>query len=145
MAQLLAVWLGQTYACLAMCSCLAGPLAEELKHSDAVFLGRITWIETTTTQGRWRPDGPIGNHVLRRRIHFSVSSVWKGPRDSQIVVKTGGGGGDCGLEGLAIDQDWIVFADRRGRDFVTGICSRTGLAETRHSLIDSLGTTRKLH
>jgi hypothetical protein len=133
------------WTCAAFCTCLIAPLAEEYKDAHAVFLGRLDWIETTTGEGHLRADGAITTMVTERRLYFKVSRVWKGPRDSTLAVWTGAGIGDCGLEGIKVDQEWLVFAYRTPRGLGTGSCGRTGLATKSLARIDSLGPSRAVH
>lgn len=101
------------------CSCVETPGVEAaLEQSDAVFHGKVLDIRENT--GKYR----YGRHVL-----FEVMKTWKGIEDSQVIIKTGLGGGDCGFD-FQVGQEYVVYAyesEMYGDEkaLVAIICSRT--------------------
>ncbi len=60
-----------------------------------------------------------------RRVRFKVTEVFAGPKIAALVLYTGLGGGDCGVDFRA-GQRWLVdaYRDAAGR-WVAHICSAT--------------------
>ncbi|RIW34649.1 hypothetical protein D3H55_09035 [Bacillus salacetis] len=103
------------------CSCIE-PLSveDELARSEAVFSGKA--VKVTDKEAGFRKSG-------LKRIIFEVHETWKGASDSQILITTGSGGGDCGIE-FREGEDYLVYArqsDMYGGsgDLVTIMCDRT--------------------
>ncbi|MFE8700017.1 hypothetical protein ACFYKX_05190 [Cytobacillus sp. FJAT-54145] len=102
------------------CSC-AGPssVIEELEHSKAVFTGIVLDIrERKSFEG-----------YVTKKVLFDVSLSWKGVSESQIIIVTGQGGGDCGFE-FRIGEEYLVYANKsplygENEALSTGICDRT--------------------
>jgi len=105
------------------CSCLpSGPPCQNLFQSDAVFVGTVTAIRPMRTPETERL-------VLERRsVAFSVEKGVRGISGSTVDVRTGFGGGDCGID-FKIGERYVVYAYRHpDGSLSTGICSRTRLA-----------------
>lgn len=102
------------------CSC-ADPGTPEngLERADAVFAGRVLEVkEQRTLRG-----------FLSKTVWFEVERTWKGMDDSQVIVRTGSGGGDCGYH-FQQGHEYVVYASMSGmyggEDELTAIiCSRT--------------------
>lgn len=101
------------------CSCAELPTAaEELERSKAVFSGKVLDIkEKRSAQG-----------YITKSVRFEVTKTYKGVEQSQIIITTGQGGGDCGFN-FTEGQEYLVYAndsDMYGaKALVTGICDRT--------------------
>jgi len=123
---------------------VTGSVREALKGSDAVFSGRVVLIETTSSEFRhpFDANGPVVGVVNQRRLVFVVTASWKGSQDTVLTVLTRSGQGDCGLAGLAIDQEWLIFAWKAHGDLWTGSCSRSSLLPTAGAVVDSLPRPR---
>lgn len=111
------------------CSCVQ-PLTvkDELSRSESVFTGRVVEVKEVRTKGY------LSNSVL-----FETSQIWKGGSESQIMIHTGGGGGDCGYE-FKKGEDYLVYANLSSmygdkEQLVTIICDRTNeLAQAKEDL-----------
>jgi len=101
------------------CSCAELPTAaEELERSKAVFSGKVLDIK----------DKRSADGYVTKSVRFKVTNTWKGVAQSQIIITTGQGGGDCGFN-FTEGQEYLVYAyesDMYGsKALVTGICDRT--------------------
>lgn len=111
------------------CSCVQ-PLTvqDELSRSETVFTGRVLEVKEERT------NGYLSNSVL-----FETSQIWKGGSESQIMIRTGGGGGDCGFQ-FKKGEDYLVYANPSSmygdkEQLVTIICDRTNeLAQAKEDL-----------
>jgi hypothetical protein len=112
---------------LPACSCLRiGPACEAAWQVDTVFVGKVDRIEPFTIFGV-----PLAwPFPTQRSVTFAVKESFRGPRDKMIVVKTGMGGGDCGID-FQRGRDYLVYAyrDKVTRTLYTGVCTRTTYAE----------------
>lgn len=102
------------------CSC-AQPLSveEELSRSTEVFAGRVLKVKEQRSM-----DGSMTKAAL-----FEVIEIWKGGSESQIIIHTGSGGGDCGVH-FEEGEEYLVYAypstmygDKE--TLITIICDRT--------------------
>ncbi len=102
------------------CSCVEpGTVEDELARSEAAFAGNVLEVKQHKSL----------NGYMTKSILFEVSESWKGVDESQVIIRTGQGGGDCGYnfqEGI----DYLVYANSSsmygdGEDLVSIICSRT--------------------
>jgi hypothetical protein len=91
------------------CKCVEeNSVEKELKLSNTVFKGKI--IEITRDKHS-------------RRILFEVSTIWKGPSKSQIVLKDESS--SCSID-FTKGQKYLVYAKTYGNDVLTThICDRT--------------------
>ncbi|MCR2804243.1 hypothetical protein [Paenibacillus soyae] len=73
---------------------------------------------------------------------FEVDRIWKGGPDSQVVIHTGSGGGDCGFKFQA-GNEYLVYAslsDMYGEMQLTSIiCDRTSALNLSGEDINLLG------
>ncbi|HIW34531.1 MAG TPA: hypothetical protein IAA29_17285 [Candidatus Paenibacillus intestinavium] len=116
------------------CSC-AQPLTveEELDRSEAVFTGRVLEVKEIKNL----------NGYLTKSALFEVSEIWKGGSESQIIIHTGGGGGDCGYH-FEEDKEYLVYAnlsDMYGdkEQLVSIMCDRTNILAQAHDDLAILG------
>jgi hypothetical protein len=110
------------------CSCAEmSPVEDELARSVAVFHGRVLEINE---------DG------YRKMVLFDVKEIWKGTDKSQIIIQTGLGGGDCGID-FQVGQEYLVYANDShlyGDEYLsTGICDRTISTLTSNEDLEILG------
>lgn len=103
------------------CSC-AEPISvqDELSRSETVFTGRVVEVKEERTNG-----------YLYNAVLFETSQIWKGGLESQIMIHTGGGGGDCGIQ-FKQGEDYLVYANPSSmygdkEQLVTIICDRTNV------------------
>lgn len=101
------------------CKCAELPsVEEEFERSQAVFSGKVVDIREKRSL-----KGNITKSVL-----FEVSKTWKGVKQSQIIITTGQGGGDCGFD-FKEGQDYLVYANEStmygAKSLVSVICNRT--------------------
>ncbi|WP_206669736.1 hypothetical protein [Paenibacillus luteus] len=91
---------------------------EQISHSDTVFAGRVLEVEASKE-----------GYTNTKAVRFEVSEIWKGAEESQIIIFTGSGGGDCGIsftegtEYLVYAQNSTMYGDKEL--LVTIMCDRT--------------------
>lgn len=116
------------------CSCVEPQSTEaELVRSEAVFAGNVLVVKEHKSLSGY----------MTKSVLFEVSQSWKGVAESQIIIKTGQGDGDCGYsfqEGV----EYLVYANSSSMygdedDLVTIICSRTKDFSTAQEDIAVLG------
>jgi hypothetical protein len=91
---------------------------EELKNSDAVFLGQI--VEMRMVDRKPLREGANNYEV---EIKFRVEKAWRRDLDEFVVLREYSEG--CAV-GFGIADRWLVYADLdEGKNFRTGYCTRT--------------------
>jgi hypothetical protein len=105
------------------CSCVGGPAGTGVRGADVLFLG-------TVAEDR-------GGNLTQRTLTFEVERVWKGETPATTQIRTGSGGGDCGLE-IGDGDEAVVFAYREDDTLASNICSSHGA--TRSDVERLLGT-----
>ena len=110
------------------CSCAEpAPVEDELARSKAVFHGEVMEIKE------------VG---YMKKVLFDVNEIWKGTDESQIIIQTGLGGGDCGID-FQVGEEYLVYArdsSMYGDEYLsTGICDRTTSALTSNEDFEVLG------
>ncbi|MCG7344509.1 hypothetical protein MHZ92_10210 [Sporosarcina sp. ACRSL] len=101
------------------CSCMMPPPPEDaMNEADAVFTGEV--VEVIENGKLIRGSG--------KTVHFKVDKAWKGTDDSEMVITTGFGGGDCGIP-FEKGQKYLVYASTSdmyvSNTLSTTICHRT--------------------
>jgi hypothetical protein len=98
------------------CSCGMSALCDAAWRADAVFVGNVVSIETSTV--------PTG--VLRgRRVDLAVVEAFRGLQLSEVTIYTGYSGADCGYA-FAMGESFLVYAYRTPEGHLaTSICTRT--------------------
>ncbi|WP_423409051.1 hypothetical protein AABM38_02905 [Heyndrickxia sp. MSNUG] len=101
------------------CKCAGLPnAARELERSQAVFSGKVLDIK----------DKRNSKGYIIKSVLFEVTNTWKGVTQSQIIITTGQGGGDCGFT-FTKGQEYLVYAYESemygAKTLVTLICDRT--------------------
>jgi hypothetical protein len=115
------------------CSCAEIPSVEqELDSSKDVFKGKVIDIKEVRDI-----RGYISKSVL-----FQVNQVWKGQKQSQVVVATGTGSGDCGFN-FVKGQEYIVYANESDmygkKQLTTIVCDRTNRLSDAQEDLKKLG------
>ncbi|NEU31742.1 hypothetical protein GN156_13305 [bacterium LRH843] len=80
------------------CSCVESSVEEQFDRSTAVFSGKVIDIREKKSKGR-----------ASKSVLFEVIETWKGVQQSQIIITTGLGGGDCGID-FKEGEEYLVFA-----------------------------------
>ena len=115
------------------CSCAERPtVQEEFERSKAVFSGKVVDIEE-----RRSVKGYTVKSVL-----FEVTNTWKGVEQSQIIITTGQGHGDCGYD-FTKGKEYVVYANESTmygvESLVTTMCDLTGLLSSSQKDLEVFG------
>lgn len=124
------------------CSCAGSiTVANQFAHAPIVFVGRVESV-----RDRWSPFAKFWLKIRRlfneearpeieynryctnygMEVTFAVQQAWKGVASRRVVLLTGRGGGDCGVD-FKPGVDYIVYAyPPAGDGCQTTICTRTG-------------------
>jgi hypothetical protein len=82
------------------CSCAQPQTVEaELSRSKEVFAGRVLEVKEHRSL----------NGSMTKAALFEVNQIWKGGSESQIIIYTGSGGGDCGVR-FEEGEEYLVYA-----------------------------------
>lgn len=94
------------------CTCThwARPM-EEIKWSDAVFIGTVVAISTDRSKNL-------------NRVEIQVDRSWKGVREPNVSVFTSSSGSSCGIE-YHLFEKWLIYAETDQHGLSTHMCSRT--------------------
>lgn len=115
------------------CSCAYLPsVEEEFELSKAVFSGKIVDIkEKLSLKG-----------YTTKSVLFEVTNTWKGVEQSQIIITTGQGGGDCGYNFIK-GEEYLVYANESimygAKSLVSTMCNRTGVLSSSQEDLEILG------
>jgi len=90
------------------CKCYQGTFDQEVQQADKIFMGTVL-MKTASDKAYYL---------------FSVSQGFKGVKADTITVKTGFGGGDCGMN-FEVGKTYVVYAQNEE----TNICHRNALAD----------------
>lgn len=117
-----------SYACLCSFSLMSNKLLlleGKLNHKayldnydGVIFTGQVIKIKKV------RVKLSSGDEWHNYRVTFKVDRYWKGSDNSEVVVFTGVGGGDCGIR-FRNRESYIVFAHTFEDKLHTGICTFT--------------------
>ncbi|MFJ7666649.1 hypothetical protein ACIQXI_06045 [Lysinibacillus sp. NPDC097195] len=115
------------------CSCADLPSVEqEFERSIAVFSGKVIEIKEKRS---------LKGYTLHS-VLFEVTNTWKGVKQSQLILSTGQGDGDCGYPFIK-GQEYLVYADDSsvygGKSLVTVTCDRTNILSTSQEDLEILG------
>ena len=87
-------------------------------NAQAVFSGEVMGIKENS--------GLFGSHG--KTVLFAVKETWKGPSAMEFAIKTGSGGGDCGVA-FVVGEEYLVYANLSDmyeeQSWSTTICSPT--------------------
>lgn len=107
---LLLGWFGRPTAVLA-CSCVAGMPAEYFANATDVFVGTV---KTVTDKNS------------KKLIDFNITESRKGSNAADLLVSTGLGDGDCGVD-FKEGNGYLVYTYDDAGVLSTGLCSGTAL------------------
>jgi hypothetical protein len=111
------------------CSCVGGTTAQHLRWSDAAFTGTLADIEEP-------PPSRIISSTDPVTYRFEVDRVFEGDVPAEVEVVSARFGASCGLVGMRVGTEYVVYATA-GRDgFESGLC--TGTAPVRGPVVDRL-------
>ncbi|MFJ7700578.1 hypothetical protein [Lysinibacillus fusiformis] len=115
------------------CSCANLPsVEEEFERSKAVFSGKVVDIKEKKSLKGYQS----------KSVLFEVTKTWKGVEQSQIIITTGQGGGDCGYNFIK-GEEYLVYADESimygGKSLVSVICDRTDMLSSSQEDLEVLG------
>ncbi|MEP6719627.1 MAG: hypothetical protein ABJB21_10810 [bacterium] len=99
------------------------PCNQTWKSGNVVFLGTVTAKFPAETPARAGTSDYLRPQFA---FHFSVTESFRGPAipGKEIVVYTGGGGGDCGYP-FTVGTSYLVYAFASKDELTTGICTPT--------------------
>src|SRR5947208_1019099 len=80
------------FACFCPLMAESGTFDNSIDKYDAVFLGKAIREKDEDLKD------PSGFSITRRVFLFEVRSSWKGVDQTEVLVRTGSGYGDCGLD-----------------------------------------------
>lgn len=118
------------------CECAELPSVEaEFENSKAVFSGKVIDI---------REKGSLKGY-RSKSVLFEVKNTWKGVTQSQIIITTGQGGGDCGID-FKEGEEYLVYANDSTmygkKTLVSIICDRTNDLKSSQEDLEILGEGR---
>jgi len=124
------------------CSCArGGSVADSFRIADVVFDGEVVAVDMPV-----QLDHPFITYLVpdkwlnwEKRVSFKVRGAYKGLTTQTVVVRTGLGGGDCGI-GFSEGDRWLVYA--YGDPPSTGICSRSRAFPGASADLAELGSAR---
>ena len=114
------------------CYCFKSSPGEAFVGADVVFVGTVAKItqasdtDVGSLRGSNMLSGSFVGSMPGKVVQLEPISWWKGaknPAVTPIVVNTGSGGGDCGVQ-FVEGQRWLVYASGR-ENLYTNICTRT--------------------
>lgn len=96
------------------CQCMNFDLNRDIENAKAIFIGTVSSKE-----------------ILQKKVKYTfiASKFWKGATTQEVVLFSGFGGPDCGIE-LEVGNTYIVWAlDNGYGNLQTNRCTRTTLLE----------------
>src|SRR5690606_4011189 len=114
------------------CSCaVVSEPQTSYNHAEAVFSGKVIDIRRNNRSGY----SPL-------KVYFEVKETWKGINETQVIINTGLGGGDCGVA-FEVGKEYMVYASKSSiydtSGLSTTICTNTGLLSNAQADLDFLG------
>ncbi len=113
---LVAVTPATSYAC----SCAIATPRQFVEVADAIFTGALTSLEPPPG----RPDGSISS-ADPTTYTFEVDRSFRAAAGPELEVKSEMSGASCGLDGMEVGVDYLVFAYWRGDELWAGLCGGT--------------------
>ena len=114
------------------CSCVPpGPPEMALQEATAVFSGKVTDMRIGIPDMRLEfvPAWPFIHRTSAfatgAKITFAVMEIWKGELYQTIVINTSPSGASCGLEGVSVGAEWLVYAYGEQQFLSSHLCTRT--------------------
>lgn len=100
------------------CSCVSGAPRDHVEWADVVFTGALMEMEPPPRRAVMSSSDP-------NTYTFSVGRVLEGEVDSFAVVESAMSGASCGLEGMKVGHEYVVFATHHQGRLISGLCSGT--------------------
>ena len=100
------------------CSCVPGTPRDHVDWADVVFTGALMTVDPP-------PRRAVMSSTDPNTYTFSVTRALEGEVGSSAVVESAMSGASCGLEGLAVGREYVVFATRHQGRLSSGLCSGT--------------------
>ncbi len=100
-------------------------------RAKVVFEGQVESVQDPPNP--FAPDGtiflPVPARPMQRMVKFRNTTIYKGPKQARIVIRTGLGCGDCGYD-FEIGSSYLVYAyTNEDGDLETDTCTRTSLLD----------------
>jgi hypothetical protein len=118
------------------CTCIEEPAPRAaMLSADAVFLGTVASVRQVPLIMDGEDSG-----LIAVRVTLRVHAAWKGlaPGVETVTLTTGAGGGDCGFP-FEPRVAYLVYAQGRGEEMSTSVCSRTAPAQVARHDFEQLG------
>ena len=103
------------------------------ESKGAIFTGKVIKIEEVHIPLEDRPE----SFYIKREVTFKVYKNWKNANSDEIVIRTGIGGGDCGIRFVEGEEYLVAAYELKGK-LETGICTATQKMATAVKLINEL-------
>ena len=92
------------------CSCLQFDLLDRFNDSESVFIAKLSAAKVVTPSDK--KEWPYVEGT------FKVTNIFKGSPAEKVILQTGTGGGDCGIQ-MSVTRKYIIFM---GNNEYIGIC-----------------------
>lgn len=110
------------------CSCAQpASVQSELKNKAAIFSGKVIKMKETDTV---------------KTALIEVDQIWKGPSQSQIMLKTATDSAGCGMEFIE-GENYLVYAYGEKNHLETGLCERTTFLSDATEDLNILGSGKE--
>ncbi|GAA4374669.1 hypothetical protein [Nocardioides caricicola] len=100
------------------CSCAPGTTRDYVAWADVVFAGALMEVEPPPRRSVMSSSDP-------NTYSFSVTRSLEGQVGAFAVVESAMSGASCGLEGMQVGREYVVFATYHRGGLVSGLCSGT--------------------
>ncbi|MGA3678328.1 hypothetical protein ACPCXF_25220, partial [Lysinibacillus agricola] len=105
---------------------------EEFESSKVVFSGKVVDLKERLSLKGYKT----------KSVLFEVTNTWQGVEQSQIIITTGQGGGDCGYNFIK-GEEYLVYANESiiygAKSLVLAICNRTDMLSSSQENLEVLG------
>ncbi|WP_233880569.1 hypothetical protein [Virgibacillus halodenitrificans] len=119
------------------CSCLEpGPPKEELKHSSAVFSGKVI------KQIDENENNLIQSSADQIVTVLKVDMTWKGINETEVIVYTERDSASCGFE-FKVNNSYLVYVTEKDDELHVSVCSRTTALSGAAQELAELGDGKK--
>jgi hypothetical protein len=100
------------------CSCVVGAPSDYVEWADAVFVGTLAEMEPPPRRAIMSSSDP-------NTYTFLVTRVLEGEVDATTTVESAMSGASCGLEGMQVGREYVVFATDDNGVLESGLCGGT--------------------